>query len=58
MRGMVVGSFTALASLAVVSGASASPTIGNCDAPPEKTVFEVHTHDGPAGEWDICLSRP
>lgn len=58
MRRVVAVAFGVLALLIPVSAASASPTIGNCDAPPEKIVFEVHNEDGPAGDWHVCLAKP
>ena len=58
MRSIVVGGFAVFALLMPASGASASPTIGKCDAPAERIIFEVHNEDGPAGDWHICLTKP
>ncbi len=58
MRRLVVGGFAALTLLVPASAASANPTIGDCDADPDRIIIEVHNEDGPAGDWHVCLNKP
>ena len=55
MKGTVVAGLIALVTVVPASTAFAT-TVGNCQAPPEETIFEVHNTNAWTGETHVCVA--